>query len=161
MGSNAQPSFQQAVASAVMVTVPVPSDAEVRITFQSLVAADGKEKVVVLTPGDRETIDVWIGNVPFCEAQSHDERPGCHSESIDSHFELYYGLSRAPIPFANRLVPHQSNQPSFVRSSAGTQPEGAMSCRLPVYSSEEEDEKCGGKIPMDWKACTGLWLNNP
>lgn len=163
----AAPQSRQAMSDVVMVSLEIPRDARVRITSRPLRAgngARGRVRKIVLQPGRRNTIDVWITNVPSHHEPGTDF-PACHhtASDIDRHFELFYNLANRPVPYPERFVPHR------VRDTTPRGDGGSALCPLLSFEDDKRiaadidcdpfGEDC--RIPNDWKSCVGYWYEGP
>jgi hypothetical protein len=160
----------QAMSDAVMVEFTVRRGAKVKLISRDFQRPDWIKKEIVLEAGaERDTIDVWLANVPPRDEVSLEHDAGCHQDGdrIDRHFELYYGLSAKPIPFAQRLVPHRIE--TMRAEAVGLQPGhcpiltfgGMDSARRLLVENHEHDANSPGKVPKDWNSCGNILLSAP
>lgn len=174
LGSSAQPVLTQAMSDAVLVTLEIPRGAKVKLTSRDLQAPGWMKREILLSAGeDRDTIDIWLANVPSREdvTLEHEERCHRNADAIDRHFEFYYGLSDAPVPFARRVIPHRVEgirgegsalQPGFcpLLSFGGLEYSRAGATARAIVRSQDSNGN-DGKVPNDWKSCGNIQLSAP
>lgn len=150
-------SSAQAMTTAVLVTLQVPRNSEIRIVSTPLAdSCRGRKKPtrsILLKAGDRPTIDVWITNMPQHDHTMAPVDKLCEDHSIDRHYEMYYNLVSRRIPFSERAVPHSA----ATRQSGDSdeiQPRGERRCKLLEFSADD-------RVPGEWQACGGVWVPAP
>ncbi|HVT61740.1 MAG TPA: hypothetical protein VHR45_25500 [Thermoanaerobaculia bacterium] len=96
----------QALADAVMVAFTLPRTSNVTLHLSSI--KESAESEIVLSPGKRAFVNIWVVNVPG-EKEDHFDK--CNDHDLGKHFELYYNIAARdakgkPLPLAKRPIPH-------------------------------------------------------
>ena len=126
---------RQAVASAVMVTIPVSASAE----SGDIDLQVGPAKVKLKPLKDRREIDIWVLNIGLPDLDTGDTYCERRDWDIDKHFEYFYHLAdeRSHLPDWRRTIPHLS---------------GEREARIPIRTCPMIDFD-GNQVPSDHAAC--------
>lgn len=134
LSASAPPgSDAQAVADAVMVTFELPRKQQVKLHLGGLKRDDPKNvgQDIVLTPGERPFVNVWVVNMPM---HGNDPTDKCIDEKLDKHFETFYNLARKsalgkPIALGERPIP-QATKACVAAAKVEPDPTTATGCPI-------------------------------